>query len=79
MVLFLDVDGGWGEEHPLECVCGEGTNATRTIRKRCDNPTPGSQGNMCPCDDAFEYISCDGWVSTRRESCADEPCMLFNS
>ena len=73
-VSFLDVDGGWGKERPLNCVCVEGTNATRTIRKTCDSPTPGSQGNICPCEDAIEYESCDGLVSTRTESCADEPC-----
>ena len=75
MVLYIDVDGGWGKEHSSDCsVCGEGTNGTRTITRTCNNPTPGSQGNKCPCDDSIEYESCDGLVSTRRELCADEPC-----
>ena len=76
LVLYLDVDGGWGEEHLSECsVCGEGTNGTRSLKRTCDNPTPGSQGNICPCNDYIEYESCDGLVATfRTESCADEPC-----
>ena len=76
LVLYLDVDGGWGEEHLSECsVCGKGTNGTRSLTRTCDNPAPGSQGNICPCNDYIEYESCDGLVATfRTESCADEPC-----
>ena len=76
MVLYLDVDGGWGEEHFSDCsVCGEGTNGTRSLKRICDNPTPGSRGNICPCNDYIRYESCDGVVATfRTELCADEPC-----
>ena len=74
--LCLDVNGGWGKEHFSDCsVCGEGTNGTRSLKRTCDNPTPGCQGNICPCNDYIEYESCDGMVATfRTESCADEPC-----
>ena len=61
MLLFIDVDGGWGEWgswSSCSVTCGSGTE-TRT--KECDNPAPKGTGADCT-GDSSESQQCDAGV-----------------